>query len=102
MRFKFVLLTSLLGAAVGASVSIAIIALARNGFAFTAFEYHTNRLLVLLVYAPAILLSLLAGIFVYRHTARRRKFQAALTGMLVLSFWFIALVAVLLYVSVSR
>ena len=91
MRFKLVLLTSLLGAAVGASVSIVIITLDRHGLALATSGNRSNRLLVLLIYLPTIVVALLASIFVYRHTARQRKFQAALTGVLIIAFWLIAL-----------
>jgi glucose-6-phosphate-specific signal transduction histidine kinase len=78
MRLKLVLIVSLVAAFIGSGTSIAII--------FTVFSslkpITTPGLLVLsTILLPAISV-FLASTFVYRHTARRRKLQAALTAIL--------------------
>ena len=86
MRLKLVLLTSLLGALFGAGVSIAILGatLGWRAFSFARFGYQAGNWVGLLIYLPPLVASVFASIFVYRHTARRRKLQAALTAILVL------------------
>ncbi|HVS83192.1 MAG TPA: hypothetical protein VHE60_15795 [Pyrinomonadaceae bacterium] len=98
MRLKLVLLTSLLGAVIGAGASIGIVVgtLGSLGFTFALLGYKANMWMTVVTYLPPIVAALLAGIFVYRHTARRRKLQAALTGTLVLLFCLIAFLAMLL------
>jgi hypothetical protein len=88
MRVKLVLLTSLLGAVLGAGITIAILAATLGWRAFypAQFGYHSSNWIALLVYLPPLLSSICAAIFVYRHTARRRKFQAVLTAISVLIF----------------
>ena len=100
MRLKLVLLTSLLGAFLGAGVPIAILAATAGWRAFypAKMGYETNRWIGLLVYLPPFLASVFADIFVYRHTARRRKFQAILTAILVLALCVIAYVMAVLAV----
>jgi uncharacterized membrane-anchored protein len=78
MRLKLVLIAALLAALAGAGSCIAII--------LTVFSslkpISSPGLLVAstLLLPPASIL--LASIFVYRHTARRRKLQAFLTAVL--------------------
>lgn len=75
MRLRLVLISSLIAAIVGAGSAIAIIL-----FAFSSLKpIATPGLLVLSTFLLPILTTALASIFVYRHTARRRKLQAALT-----------------------
>jgi hypothetical protein len=104
MRLKLVLLTSLLGAVLGAGVTIAIVAATLGWRAFYPAKsgYQVDNWAGLLVYLPPLLTSVFAGIFVYRHTARRRKLQAALTGILVLTFCVIAYTAAVLFVFVRH
>lgn len=80
MRLKLVLITSLIAAIVGAGSAIAVILAvfsslkpiaAPGPFVISAYLLPTSA-------------TLLAAIFVYRHTARRRKLQAALTAVVVL------------------
>jgi small-conductance mechanosensitive channel len=54
-------------------------------------------LLVTATYLLPVLATLLASIFVYRHTARRRKLQAVLTAFisLVLTISFFVLAAII-------
>jgi hypothetical protein len=78
MRLKLVLIASLVSAIVGSGLSIAFIL------------WKSSSLKAL--YAPGILISstlilpiatvVVAAIFVYRHTARHRRTQALLTGIL--------------------
>jgi len=76
MRLKLVLVSSLIAAIVGAGSAIAIIL-----FAFASLKpITTPGLLVISTYLLPLLATLLASMFVYRHTARRRRLQAALTA----------------------
>lgn len=88
MRVKLVLLTSLLGAVLGAGITIAVLTATLGWRAFypAKFGYEPSNWVALLVYLPPLLSSTFAAIFVYRHTARRRKLQAAVTVILVLIF----------------
>lgn len=77
MRLKLVLISSLTAAIVGAGSVIAIIL-----FVFSSLKpIATPGLLVFSTFLLPILTTALASIFVYRHTARRRKLQAALTTL---------------------
>jgi purine-cytosine permease-like protein len=78
MRLKLVLIAALVAAAAGAGSCIAII--------LTAFSslkpISSPGLLVCLTFLLPAAAVLLASIFVYRHTARRRKLQAFLTAII--------------------
>lgn len=78
MRLKLVLIASLLAAAVGSGAAIAIIL----GLFTTLKALSKPDLLVASTLILPIAAVCLAAIFVYRHTARRRKTQALLTGIL--------------------
>ena len=78
MRLKLVIITSLLAAIAGAGASVAIILL---GFSAPPTFRPPGPLLLATLLLP-VLAVLLASIFVYRHTARRRKLQAFLTALL--------------------
>jgi hypothetical protein len=93
MRLKLVLLTALLAAALGATVSITIIIFDWQGHSNPRSPGEINRPLLVLNYASPIIFAFLGSIFAYRHTARRRKLQAVLTGTLTIVFWLIGLVA---------
>ncbi len=78
MRLKLVIIASVIAAVVGAGSAIAIIL-----FLFSSLESVSNPgPWALATYLLPILATLFAAIFVYRHTARRRKLQAALTAMI--------------------
>ncbi|MDQ5844090.1 MAG: hypothetical protein M3539_02205 [Acidobacteriota bacterium] len=80
MRLKLVIIASLIAAIVGAGSAIAIIL-----FTFSSLEAsRTPGMLALSTYLLPLLTTLLAAVFVYRHTARRRKLQAALTVLMTL------------------
>jgi uncharacterized membrane protein YfcA len=83
MRWKLIILTSL-GAALIAFGTWSAVVIGFFGDA-RALALH-DWLLLASALAP-LLLSTFAGVFVYRHTARRRKTQAILTGLLSLIFW---------------
>ena len=78
MRLKLVMLVSLLAALVGAGSSIAII-LTRST---SVHVLSSPDLVVTATLVLPIACVILAAFFVYRHTARRRKTQALLTGVL--------------------
>ena len=78
MRLKLVLIASMLSAIVGSGASIAIV-LGK----FSSLKGLTAPdLLVASTFLLPVAAVVLASIFVYRHTARRRKTQALLTGVL--------------------
>ena len=80
MRLKLVLISALIAAVIGAGSAIAIIL-----YVFSSFKpITTPGLLVVSTYLLPTLATLLASIFVYRHTARRRRLQAALTAIIAL------------------
>jgi hypothetical protein len=80
MRVKLVFTCSLLAAIVGTGSSIAIVL-----WRFTSLRpLREPGLLVLSTYLLPVLATLAASIFVYRHTARRRRLQAALTAIVAL------------------
>ncbi|HEY7783698.1 MAG TPA: hypothetical protein VIB00_03185 [Pyrinomonadaceae bacterium] len=78
MRLKLVLICSLLAAVVGTGGSIAIIL----GVFSSLRPLVAPGVLVSLTLLLPLTTCLLASIFVYRHTARRRKLQAFLTALL--------------------
>ena len=78
MRLKLVMLVSLIAAIVGAGSSIAII-LTRST---SVHVLSSPDLVITATLVLPIASVILAAFFVYRHTARRRKTQALLTGVL--------------------
>jgi uncharacterized BrkB/YihY/UPF0761 family membrane protein len=90
MRLKLVLLTSLLGAVISAGVSIAMVSLWLHRSLPAAIRTEMTSRFGGVIYIPAIIMAVFTAIFVYRHTARRRKLQAMLTGALTIVLWFAA------------
>lgn len=80
MRLKLVFISSVVAAALGAGSSIAIILFVSSSLT----PITTPGLFVLSTFLLPAAATLLATIFVYRHTARRRKLQAALTVIICL------------------
>ena len=78
MRLKLVMLVAVIAAAVGSGSSIAII-LTRSA---SVHVVSSPDLIVTATLVLPIACVILASFFVYRHTARRRKTQALLTGVL--------------------
>ncbi len=78
MRLKLVLIASLAAAVVGSGISIVIILVH-----FSSLKaISTPGALAALILGVPVVAVVLAAVFVYRHTARRRKTQALLTGVL--------------------
>ena len=75
MRWKLLLIASLVAALIGAGVPLGIV-FGLNGSASHLIEPDIFILSTLLIPVAAITA---AGFFVYRHTARRRQIQAVLT-----------------------
>jgi hypothetical protein len=91
VRLKLVLICSLIAAVAGAGSAIAIILAVFSSLR----PITTPGLLVVSTYLLPAIATLLSSIFVYRHTARRRRLQAVLTA-------FISLVlTILLFVLAS-
>jgi hypothetical protein len=93
MRLKLVIIGSLIAAILGAGLAIVLVLLIFS----TLSSMSTAGPVVLAIYLLPVLTTLLAAMFVYRHTARRRKLQAALTAiislLLSLALFFIASLA---------
>jgi hypothetical protein len=80
MRLKLVLISALIAALVGAGGAIAIILSVFSSFKPVA----APGLLVVSTYLLPTVATILASVFVYRHTARRRRLQAVLTAIIAL------------------
>ena len=91
MRIKLVLLTSLIASLLAVGLSVVINAVTIGLFTVTGPK-ATDWVYLILSLAP-LLLTVLGGIFVYRHTAIRRKFQTTLTVILVLLLCLVELIA---------
>jgi hypothetical protein len=83
MRFKLVLLTSFIGALSGAGASVGIVFATLGSWRYFISE-PTHDWTGVVLYAIPLATALVGSIFVYRHTARRRKLQSVLTGLLIL------------------
>lgn len=77
MRLRLVLAASLLAAIVGAGSCVALVL-----GVFSAEALSNPGLLVSFTLLLPIAATIFASIFVYRHTARRRRLQAFLTALL--------------------
>lgn len=77
MRLKLVIIASVLAAVVGAGASIALVL-----GVFAVKSLSSPGLLAASTFLLPIAAIVFASIFVYRHTARRRKLQAFLTVVL--------------------
>ena len=77
MRLKLVIIASLLAAVVGAGASIALVL-----GVLAVRSLSSPGLLAISTLLMPIATIVFASIFVYRHTARRRKLQAFLTAVL--------------------
>jgi hypothetical protein len=86
MRLKLVLLTALLGAVLGALVSLSAITaiLGRPGLMLARYNFRLDPVVGFVICLILLATASLAATFVYRHTARKRKLQAILTGGLAL------------------
>ena len=92
MRLKLVIAASALAAVVGAGSCIALVL---GVFSVKALSSPTLLVISTLLLPTAAIV--FASIFVYRHTARRRKLQALLTAILatLLTLCFFALASIL-------
>lgn len=78
MRLKLVFVASLLAALLGAGSVVTIVLLA-----FASLAPLTQPgLLVLSTFLLPLITTFVAAVFVYRHTAKRRRLQAALTAII--------------------
>jgi purine-cytosine permease-like protein len=81
MRLKLVLIASLIASIVGTGLAILLII-----FGLSSIEplqaFRSPTLLVLAAYLLPVITIFVASYFVYRHTARRRRLQAALTALI--------------------
>ena len=82
MRLKLVMIASLVAALLGSGVAIFLVLLMFS----TPSSMATGGPVVFALYLLPVLTTFLAAMFVYRHTARRRRLQAALTTIISLLF----------------
>src|ERR1051325_3574679 len=78
MRLKLVILASLIAAMAGAGGAIAIILSVFSSLA----PLSKPGVAVMSTFLLPLITTFIAAMFVYRHTARRRKLQAALTTLI--------------------
>lgn len=98
MRLKLVLISSLIAAVAGSGSAIAIIL-----SLFSSLKpITTPGLVVCATFLLPIAATLVAAIFVYRHTARRRKLQAAVTAVLALLLTIAVFVAASVYTARTK
>jgi uncharacterized membrane protein YfcA len=98
MRLKLVIVSSLIAAVIGAGGGIAIIL-----FVFSSLTpLMKPGAVVFSTLLLPLVATLIASIFVYRHTARRRKLQAALTTIISLLLILAAFVFASIVTSRSR
>jgi FtsH-binding integral membrane protein len=84
VRWKLIIITSLLAALAGIGVTLVTLASLMNvSMREPYFTLLTSEFSPLLYIMP---LAAIGSVFVYRHTPRRRKIQAALTILLSLVF----------------
>ena len=78
MRWKLLIITSIVAAILGAGGTLALVlGLMGSTRRLAAFDIY-----VLLIFLIPIAAIFFASLFVYRHTARRRKLQALSTALL--------------------
>ena len=84
MRLKLLIVSSFLAGVIGSGLSIVIITAAIGSFGRATLEprFRAHVWTWFIQVVPTFIAAIAAGIFVYRHTARRRKFQGALTLIL--------------------
>ena len=90
MRWKLLIIASVLAALSGAGASLAVLRFAFGGGGRAVFDDWAVASTLLLPLAATTY----ASIFVYRHTSRRRALQAAATALLSLMLTLAAFVAV--------
>lgn len=78
MRWKLLLIASLAATLVGAGASLGL----SYGLMGTTERIRTPDLTALAILAVPVAVIVTASVFVYRHTARRRPLQAAMTALL--------------------
>ena len=89
MRWKLLIIASTLATLVSAGASLGL----AYGLLGSPERMRTPDAAALAVLALPVAAIAAASVFVYRHTARRRALQAALTAMLSASFTLVAIVA---------
>jgi hypothetical protein len=80
VRWKLVVITSLVAVVTGLGVGLALTLLALR----LSGRLNFFQPLVIIASLMPLTAAIVAGVFVYRHTARRRKLQALLTIALVM------------------
>ena len=80
MRWKLLILTSLVTAIAGVGLALVVIL----GFYGSMKHLSTHELSLTLTFAIPLAATAFAGFFTYRHTARRRKLQTVIVVVLTL------------------
>ena len=97
MRLKLVFIVSIVAALIGSGASIGVIL----GVFASLRPLNTPGLLVLSTFVLPAATIVWATIFVYRHTARRRRLQAVMTALLSLLLTLGAFAAAVVWTSRS-
>src|ERR1051326_3117052 len=81
MRLKLVVLSSVLAAIVAAGLSFILIRILDGywGRLITSQLVRQHSIDIVVLVTPIIVSNLVSGLFVYRHTARKRKTQVLIT-----------------------
>jgi uncharacterized membrane protein len=95
VRWKLLIITSLVAALVGAGGCLALVYWLRG----VANPLSAPPALMAAAVIFPLVIFTLAGIFVYRHTARRRKLQAAATVLLSIMLALAALFAAQIFLN---
>ena len=103
MRWKLVIVASLLAAPLGTGASLAITYWLLGSTArFAAPNLTTPDLAASGALLPPLAAITFASIFVYRHTSRRRPLQAMVTALLAIILTLAAFVAAAAFLSLNR
>jgi hypothetical protein len=97
MRLKLLIIVSLVAAAIGSGASVIAIVVLSSHWARPLGAKLSGGWTSVLIYLPPLLVAMLASVFIYRHTARQRKMQAALTAIAVLFFCVLTLIVISRY-----
>ncbi|HEV2765730.1 MAG TPA: hypothetical protein VGV38_22285 [Pyrinomonadaceae bacterium] len=100
MRWKLLLVASLVASAASAAACVGLVYLLGPDET-RRWPAHSDLLVAGLLALPAVL-TLIASIFVYRHTARRRSLQAMATALVSITLTIAILYATLVFISRRR
>ena len=84
MRLRLLIVSSLLAGLIGSGLAVVIVTATIGSFGRATMDprFRVHGWTWIIQVGPTLLAALAASIFVYRHTARRRKLQGAFTLIL--------------------